>query len=72
VLIISGLEKDEATGGWRYTNNKKLHNLYCSREMRRTGHVARMGDDKCFGQKTDHLEDIGVGRRIISKRVLKK
>jgi hypothetical protein len=49
---IFGPNRDEVTGGWRKLNNEELRNLYYSpsiirmiksREMRREGHVARMG-----------------------------
>jgi hypothetical protein len=47
---ISGLKKDEVTGGWRKLHNEELHILYPSpsiirmiksMRMRKTGHVAR-------------------------------
>jgi hypothetical protein len=46
-------KRDEVVGGWRKLHNKELHNLHSSpdvvrmirsRRMRRTGHVARMGE----------------------------
>jgi hypothetical protein len=46
---IFGLERDEATGGWRKLHNKELYNSYPSsieirviksRMMKLTGHVA--------------------------------
>jgi hypothetical protein len=49
---ISGLKRDEVTGGWRKLHNEELHNLYSSpsiirmiksRRMRWSGHVAHMG-----------------------------
>jgi hypothetical protein len=47
--------RDEVTGGWRKLHNEELHNLYSSpcilrmiksTRMRRTGHVARMGEKR--------------------------
>jgi hypothetical protein len=52
---ISGPKRDEVTGGWRKLHNEELHNLYSSpsiirmiksRRMRRTGHVAQVGEKK--------------------------
>jgi hypothetical protein len=48
---ISGLKRDEVTGGWKKLHNEELHGLYSSpgivrvikaRSMRWTGHVAHM------------------------------
>jgi hypothetical protein len=48
---ISGPKKDEIIGGWRKSDNEKLHNLYFSpviirkmkpMRMRWAGHVARI------------------------------
>jgi hypothetical protein len=46
-----GPKRDEVAGSWRKMNNEKLHNLYCSpdirviksRRVRWAGHVGRMG-----------------------------
>jgi hypothetical protein len=49
---ISGLKRDEVTGGWRRLCNEELYDLYSStnitlevksRRIRCAGHVARMG-----------------------------
>jgi hypothetical protein len=51
---IFGPKRDEVTGEWRKLHNEKLHKLYSSpdiirqvksRQMRWTGHVARMVED---------------------------
>ena len=50
---IFGYKRDEITGEWRKLNNEELNDRYCSRnivrviksrQMRREGHVARIGD----------------------------
>jgi hypothetical protein len=55
VLRISGLKRDETTGGWRKLHNEELHNLYFSpsiirmikpRRMRWAGHVAQIGEQR--------------------------
>jgi len=52
---IFGPRRDEVTGEWRRLHNKVLNDLYSlpiivqvikSRRMRRTGHVARMGEKR--------------------------
>jgi hypothetical protein len=52
---IFGPKRDGVTGGLRKLHNEELHNLYSSpskiriiksRRMRRTGHVARMGEKR--------------------------
>jgi hypothetical protein len=52
---IFGPMWDEVTGEWRKLHNEELHNLYSSadiirqvksRQMRWTGHVARMGQER--------------------------
>jgi hypothetical protein len=55
---ISGLERDEETGGWRKLRNEELHGLYClpsiirmikSRRMKWAGHVEQMrGEEECI------------------------
>jgi hypothetical protein len=48
-------KRDEVTGEWKILHNEELHNLYLShtivrviksRRMRRTGHVARMSEER--------------------------
>jgi hypothetical protein len=59
---ISGLKRDEVTGGWRRLCNEELYDLYSptnitlgaiSRRIRCAGHVARMEGQgmciQCFG-----------------------
>jgi hypothetical protein len=52
---IFGPKRDEVTEEWRIPHNEELHNLYPShtivrviksRRMRRTGHVARMAEER--------------------------
>jgi hypothetical protein len=52
---IFGPKMDGVAGGWRKLQNEELHNLYSSpsiirvimsRRMRRTGHVAWMGEKR--------------------------
>ena len=54
-MIVFGPKRDEVTGEWRKLQNEELNDLYSlpnivrvvkSRRMRRTGHVARMGEDR--------------------------
>jgi hypothetical protein len=61
---IFGPKRDERTGEWRGLHNEELTDLYSSpniirvitsRRMRRAGHVARMGKNRCiqdFGGET--------------------
>jgi hypothetical protein len=72
---------------WRKLHNEELNDLYSSpniiqvstsRRISWSGHVARMVKRRgayrsVVGQvERDHLEDIGVDRRIILKCVFKK
>ena len=52
-MRIFGPKRDEVTGEWRRLRNEELYALYClsniilvmrSRRLRRTGHVARLGE----------------------------
>jgi hypothetical protein len=54
---IFGPKRDEVMGGWIKLHNGELHNLYSSARkirmiksmrMRGTGHVERMGEEKCI------------------------
>jgi len=61
---LIGPNGEEGAGYWRRLHSGELHNLCApqnivrvmkSRKMRLTGHVARMGDEKCvedFGRET--------------------
>ena len=53
---IFGPRRDEVMGEWRRMHNEELNDLYSSpnivlliksRRMRWTGHVARMGEERC-------------------------
>jgi hypothetical protein len=43
---IFGPKRDEVTGEWRKLHNEELHHLYSSRQMRWTGHVTCMGEER--------------------------
>jgi hypothetical protein len=52
---LSGLKRDEVTGGWRKLHSEELHNFYSSssiirmdtsRRIKFAGHVARMGEKR--------------------------
>jgi hypothetical protein len=45
---IFGPKRDEVTGEWRRLHNEGLNDLYSSRKMRWTGHVAHMGEERCI------------------------
>jgi hypothetical protein len=60
--------------GWRKLHNEKLHNFYASpnvrviesRRMTWTGHVTRMGDEKCIKRlvgKPEGKRPVGRPRR---------
>jgi hypothetical protein len=72
-----GLRGAKVIGGWRKPRNEELNDLYSSsniiriiksRRMRRAGHVTHMGERRgvyrVLGER-DHMEDPGVGGRII-------
>jgi hypothetical protein len=79
-----GLKRDEVTAGRRKRRNEDLHNLYSSpitirmimsRNMKRAGHVAHMGEVGRRGmnigflwgcqKERDHYKDLDIGGRII-------
>ena len=85
---IFGSKRNEGTEEWRRIHNKELNDLYHSpnfirvikyRRMRWVGHVARMGERNDMYRvlvgklrERGHLEDQGVDRRIILKRMFKR
>ena len=85
---ISGPKRDGVTGEWRRLHNEELNDMYCStnivrvikwRRMRWAGHVARMGRGEVrtgfwWGspRERDHLEDLGVDRKVILELIFRK
>jgi len=85
---IFGPKRDEVTGEWRKLHNEELNDLYFSpnivrviksRRMRRTEHVARMGERRgiymvWWGnlRERDHLGDPGVDGSIILGWIFRK
>jgi hypothetical protein len=74
--IVFGPKRDEVTGEWRKLHNEELNDLYSlpkivrvvkSRRMRWTGHVARMGEDRCvyrvLVRKPERKRPLGRPRR---------
>jgi hypothetical protein len=70
-------KRDEVRGEWRKLHNKEIHDLYYSpsiiriinpRRMRRTGHVARMGERrnayKLLVGKPEEKRPLGRPRRM--------
>jgi hypothetical protein len=85
-MRIFGPKRDEATGELRRLHNEELNDLYSSpsiirvikSRMRWAGHVARMRRGKVHTEfwwgilrERDHLEDLGVGGKIILKWIFK-
>jgi len=80
---IFGPRRDEVTGEWRRLHNEELSDLDSSpnivrviksRRMRWAGHVARMGELNVVYRfwwgnvrERDHLGNLGLCRRMISK-----
>jgi hypothetical protein len=76
-----GPKRAGVTGEWRELRNEELNDLYSSpsifqviksRRMRWAGHVVRMGRGGAYTgfwwrnlRVRDHLEDLGIGGRII-------
>jgi hypothetical protein len=80
---IFGPKREDITRGWRKLRNEELHDLYSSQNimvdqikgMRLAGHVAYVEEEIVLVgnlKKKDHFEDLGRGRRIILKLILKK
>jgi len=85
---IFGPKRDEVRGHWRRMHKDGFYVLYSppniirvikSRSMIWAGHVARVGTGEVhigfwLGDlmEGDHLEDMGVGGRIILKLIFKK
>jgi hypothetical protein len=85
---IFGPKRDEVTGEWRRLHIEELYALYYSqniirviksRRQRWAGRVAQMGRGEVHAwiwwgnlRYGDHLEDPGVGGRIILKWILEK
>jgi hypothetical protein len=73
---VFGPKRDKVTGGWRKLHNEELNDLYSlpnivrvvkSRRMRRAGHEARMGEDRCVHRvlvgKPEGKRQLGRPRR---------
>jgi hypothetical protein len=83
---IFGPKRDKVTGKWRKLHNEELNDLYStpniiwvikSRRMRRTGHVARMGESRgvyrdLVGSERDHLEDSSLDEKITLRWICRK
>jgi len=83
---IFGPKRDEVTQKWRKLHNEELSDLYClsnivrvikSKKIRRTGHVAYMGERRDVywwvnQRERDHLEDPGVDGRKILRWIFRK
>jgi len=84
---IFGPKREGVAGSWKRLHNEELHNFYASpcivrvvksRRLRFAGHVACMKRWKMhmkFWSENlkgrDHLEDLGIGERIILEWILK-
>jgi hypothetical protein len=80
---IFGPKRDTVIGEWRGLYKEEQYDLYSlpntirvikSRKMRWTGYVARIGKEELHKgvwwrnlRETDHLDDLGINRRIILK-----
>ena len=80
--------RNEVTGEWRKLRNKKLNDLYCSRNifrvtksrrMRWAEHLAGMGERRCICKdlvgnlrERDHLGDLAVDGKIILRWIFRK
>jgi hypothetical protein len=84
---IFGPKREEVAGDWRRLHNEELHNLYASqnfikvmkaRSITWAEHVAHTGEINAYKilvQKLkgrDHLEDLGIGGKIILEWILGK
>ena len=80
--------REEVTGEWRKLHNEELNDFYCSaniilaiksRRMKWVVYVARIGRREvqtgfCRGNLRErvHLEDLGIGGRIILRCIFRK
>ena len=83
---IFGPKREDVTGDWKRLPNEQYHDLYSSpnhviksRTMRFARNVACMREQKMHTdfllgnlRERDHLEDLGIGGRIILKWILNK
>jgi len=83
-----GPTRDEVTGEWRKLHIEELNDLYSSpnivrviksRRMRWAGHVVGMGRGEAYTgfwwgnlREREHLEDPGIGGRIILRWIPRK
>jgi hypothetical protein len=75
---ILGLRGDVVTREWRKLHNEELNDLYCSPNVIRKGHVARVGERRVVyrvlggGNLKERDHGPGVNRRIILIWIFRK